>query len=92
MPRQPRTFYAAHRPYGLTALNTNGPRADVLHGFAGEADRDAWVAADPERREALAAGANDVRAALRFERRDGYRVVARHAAGDRTGSGEADWL
>jgi len=80
MSRQTRTFYAAYRAYGIFTLNTNGPRADVLHGFAREADRDTWVAEDEQRRENVAAQAREVRAARNFEDRQGYQVIERHDA------------
>lgn len=78
MTRQQRTFYAAYRPYGIFTLNTNGPRADVLHGFAREGERDAWIAADEQHREAVAAQSREVRAARNFEERQGYQVIERH--------------
>jgi hypothetical protein len=81
MGRRARTFYAAYRPYGLHALNRDGTRADVLHGFAHASDRTAWVEADPGRRETLPANAPEVRAALTFEARQGYRVIEAHEAG-----------
>jgi hypothetical protein len=68
-------FYAAYRPYGITALNTAGPRGDELLGFPNRAERDAWIARDREHREAVSATANEVRSALRFEARNGYRIV-----------------
>jgi hypothetical protein len=68
-------WYAAYRPYGVTALNTNGPRADVLVRFDNKAERDAWVAADDQRREPMSATANELRAALRFEQREQIAVI-----------------
>jgi hypothetical protein len=68
-------WYAAYRPYGVTALNTNGPRADVLMRFDNKVERDAWVATDSQRREPIAATANELRAALRFERRERVAVI-----------------
>lgn len=68
-------FYAAYRPYGLDALNTNGNRGDALLRFSSKAERDAWVAADDARREPMAATDPDVRACLRFEARMGYPVI-----------------
>lgn len=82
MPRRPRTFYAAYRPYGLSALNRDGPRADILHAFARESDRAVWVAADREHREVLAATSRDIRAALTFEARHNYQVIETHETGD----------
>lgn len=70
-----RQYYAAHRPYGITSLNTAGPRADVLLGFDRKAERDAWVAADIGHREAVASDDTALRAVLRLEARVGYRVV-----------------
>jgi hypothetical protein len=68
-------FYAEYCPYGITALNTNGPRANKLIVFPTRSERDAWVAADPQHRESLSASANKVRAAVRFEQRMGYAVI-----------------
>lgn len=68
-------YYAEYCPYGVTVLNRNGPRANKLRVFATRRERDAWVAADPQHREAVAATANKVRAALRFEERSGYSIM-----------------
>jgi hypothetical protein len=70
-----RQYYAAYRPYGIASLNTAGLRADVLVGFDRKADRDRWVGRDAPHREPVASSDTAVRAALRFEARDGYRVV-----------------
>ena len=70
-------FYAAYRPYGLTALNTNGLRADKLWVFPTRGERDAWVAKVPSLREPLAATSNEIRAARRFEGRMGYSIMVR---------------
>ncbi|HEX6537530.1 MAG TPA: hypothetical protein VF041_23310 [Gemmatimonadaceae bacterium] len=70
-----KAWYAAYRPYGVRALNTNGPRADVLLRFKRKESRDTWVAHDPEVREEVKASDPKLRAALRFEEREGYRVV-----------------
>lgn len=75
-----RQFYAAFRPYGIATLNTNGPRADVLLRFDSKAERDAWIAADMQHRESIAATATEVRAALRFEARERYEVIRTPAA------------
>jgi len=68
-------YYAEYCPYGVTVRNTNGPRANKLIVFATRSERDAWVAADPQHREEVAATSNTVRAALRFEERSGYSIM-----------------
>lgn len=68
-------WYAAFRPYGITTLNTNGPRADVLLRFDTKAEREAWIAGDIQHREEVASGAPELRAALRFEERERIAVI-----------------
>lgn len=68
-------WYAAFRPYGITTLNTNGPRADMLLRFDTKAEREAWVAADIQHRQEVSAGAPELRAALRFEERERIAVI-----------------
>jgi hypothetical protein len=48
-----RKWYAAHRVYGVRALNTNGARADRLAIFGSKADRNRWISESPDYREAI---------------------------------------
>jgi hypothetical protein len=68
-------WYAAYRPYGVTRLDTNGPRADDLLRFDTKGERDAWVAGDIRHRQGVAASAPELRAALRFEERARFAVI-----------------
>lgn len=72
-----RAYYAAYRPYGVSALNSAGPRGDVLVAFEQQATRDLWVALDSQHREPVAATAKETRAARRFEARNNYTVIVR---------------
>lgn len=64
-------FYAAEFPYGLHALNRDGRRANVLHRFATKAERDAWIARDPEHRERRSSGEKQMRTLLRGDQWEG---------------------
>ncbi len=73
----PRTYYAAYRPYGVTALNTNGAQRDILLWYPTQEERDAEIDTDPTHYEAIPARSLEVRRARRHESLYGYQVIVR---------------